>query len=145
MISTLANKAINSFILLFERGCLLELRGILLLVLFLILCDALEFFFYTILALEVSIPFPRLSFALTLSSTSREPISSATQNSCLLCFRVVAKSVQEDGNLAIIPPPRTCHGASKQVIGNVEHSLLFRSELFGFPLCGVIAVHCYQP
>jgi hypothetical protein len=36
------------------------------------------------------------------------------------------------------------HGASKQVIGNVENSLLFRIELFRFPLCGVIAVHYSQ-
>jgi hypothetical protein len=36
------------------------------------------------------------------------------------------------------------HGASKNVISYLERSLL-RSELFGFPLCGVIAVHCYHP
>jgi hypothetical protein len=50
------------------------------------------------LALEVSTPFSRVSFALALSSTSRDPTSSATLNSCLLCLRVVAKSLQEDDN-----------------------------------------------
>jgi hypothetical protein len=34
------------------------------------------------------------------------------------------------------------HGISKQVVDNIEHFLLFKSELFGFSRCGVIAVHC---
>ena len=62
---------------------------------FFLLLDANEFFFYTILAAKDSTPFPRLSFALALSSTSRDSISSATLNSCLLCLREVAKSFQE--------------------------------------------------
>jgi hypothetical protein len=37
MISTLANKATNSFVLIFERGCLLGLHDILLLVLLFII------------------------------------------------------------------------------------------------------------
>jgi hypothetical protein len=103
MIRTPANKATGS-LLLFKCGCLLGIRGIMLLVLLLLLCDALEFFFCIILALEVSILFPRVSFALVLSSTSREPISSTKLNSCLLCVRVVVKSVQKGSNLVIIPP-----------------------------------------
>jgi hypothetical protein len=60
---------------------------------FLLLRDAFEFFFWTILALRDSTHFPWLSFALALSSTLRDPISSATLNCCLLCFREVAKSL----------------------------------------------------
>jgi hypothetical protein len=36
---------------------------------------------------------PLTSFALAFSSASKEPMSSAIPNSCLLCFREVAKSV----------------------------------------------------
>jgi hypothetical protein len=54
------------------------------------------------LALEDSTPFPCVSFAFALSSTSRDPTSSTMLNSCLLCFREVAKSLQEGGSLAII-------------------------------------------
>src|ERR1041384_6572540 len=77
---------------------------------FFLLRDALEFFFCTTLALEDSTPFSRVSFALAFSSTSRVPMRSLTLNSCLLCFREVAKSFQEGGNLEIIPPATNLSG-----------------------------------
>jgi hypothetical protein len=53
-----SNHILCSFLL--KSGCLLSLRVVLLLVLLLLLRDALEFFFCTILALEDSTPFPRV-------------------------------------------------------------------------------------
>jgi len=81
---------------------------------FFLLRDALLFFLYTILAAEDSSRFPCVSFALTLSLTSRDPISSATLNSCLLCFREIAKSFQEGGRLAIIPSATNLSGNTKE-------------------------------
>jgi hypothetical protein len=86
----------------------------------LLLCDTLDFVFCTILALEVSTPFPRVYFAHSLSSTSRDPISSATLNYCRLCFGVVAKSIQEVGSLAIIPQATNL---SDKTHGNCSSSL----------------------
>jgi hypothetical protein len=68
------------------------------------------------LVAEDSTPFPRLSFALVLSSTSRDPISSVTLNSYLLCFREVAKSLQEGDSLAIIPTITNLSGKTHEKI-----------------------------
>ena len=113
MLITPANKATSTFLVVFFLNCAVCLGFALLfscMFFFFLLWDANEFFFYTILAAEDSTPFPRLSFALALSSTSRDPISSATLNSCLLCYREVAKSLQEGVSLAIIPPATNLSG-----------------------------------
>src|SRR5512133_2852008 len=63
-----------------------------------------------------SVPYwhsPRTSFALAFSSTPKEPMRSGTLNSCLLCFREVAKSDQEGGSLAIMPPATNLSGNSQ--------------------------------
>jgi hypothetical protein len=62
MIGTLGNKAANFFVLLFERGCLLGFMEFYCLFFFLLLQNVLEFFFCTILALEVSTPFSTSDF-----------------------------------------------------------------------------------
>jgi hypothetical protein len=56
-------------------------------------------------ALEGSaIVFPHVSFALAFSSTSRVAIRLSKVNSFILCYREVAKSLQECGSFVIIAP-----------------------------------------
>jgi hypothetical protein len=66
---------------------------------------------YTKFALEEpAIAFPHVSFALAFSSTSRVTTRSSKVNSFLFCFREVAKSLQDCGNLAIIAPATNFSG-----------------------------------
>ncbi|CAM0907955.1 unnamed protein product [Alopecurus aequalis] len=72
----------------------------------------LKFFFCTIWAAEpTSTTRARVSFALAFSSTSRDPMRSETENSCLLCFREVAKVPHEGGSLAMMPPATNLSGS----------------------------------
>jgi hypothetical protein len=36
------------------------------------------------------------------------------------------------------------HGALKQITDNLERFFFIKGKLYGFPLCGVIEVYCWQ-
>src|SRR6266498_2588665 len=96
-------------VLFLETGCLIGI----VLVLSLVLGFLLEMEILLLHQIDARISLVSLHtcvLCLAFSSTSRDPIRSATLNSCLLYCREVAKSFQECGSLAIIHPATNLSG-----------------------------------
>jgi hypothetical protein len=87
-----------------KSGCLSSLCRVLLWLVLLLVGHIEILLLHQVGARSPRKPFPRMSFALAFSSTSRVPMSPSIVNSYLLYSSEVAKSLQESGNLEIIPP-----------------------------------------